>query len=483
MKKYLIKHIAGFLTFFFIGTASFAKEIPTPSIKPAFTITSWSSVAPDQENFSGSDIIRLSLRFGLTEPDSEIWKNSLLKYKEMVDRLKTFKNLSEIEKGEKIMEVMYESALSNYRIEQTKLDVMFEKGTYNCVSSSLLYLALAKDWGLDARVQETSKHAFITIYTKDGQQVDVETTNPQGFNPGTRKMVTQNSTGSKKYTIVPKNYYSNRNEISDRKAVTLVAKNLCSFMNDRNDYQTSVPLAVSVYMFVEREKNLVRQDMDALCANYAAYANKTSNFEQALDFLESIYDAYGASDILEKNYNNIAYNSAAQNCNANNFEAAWDNYNRRKPLLTEKDSAEINAMIWESEVLYKAQALEGDEGIACVQQYRKDVQDPKLLSQLERIEEIHWSKKIVPYLNREQYLEAVQICDKAIQSLPKSSYLKNTKSVCYSNHGVKVHNQVVPLINARKYNEALDILNEAAQLNPQNSLIKKDIDAVLKLIK
>lgn len=483
MKKYLFKHIAGVLTFFFLGTSFFAKEIPTPSIKPAFTITSWSSVTPDQENFSGTDIVRLALRFGLTEPDSQEWKNSLLKYSEMAESLKAFKNLTELEKGEKIMEVMYENALSNYRLEQTKLDVMFEKGTYNCVSSSLLYLALAKDCGLDARVQETAKHAFITIYTKDGQQVDVETTNPQGFNPGTRKMVRENSTGSKKYTIVPKNYYANRNEISDRKAVTLVAKNLCSFMNDKNDYQTAVPLAVSVYMFVEREKVLVRQDLDALCANYAAYANKTSNFEQALDFLESVYDAYGASEILEKNYNNIAYNSAAQNCNANNFEEAWNNYNRRKPLLSQKDSAEINAMIWESEVLYKAQALEGDEGIACVQQYRATVKDPKLLSQLERIEEIHWSKKIVPYLNREQYFEAIKLCDRALLSLPKSSYLKSTKSQCYYNHGVKIHNQVVPLINARKYTEALEILNEASRDNPENLLIKKDIDAVLKLIK
>ena len=89
---------------------------------------------------------------------------------------------------------MYEKVIVAYKERQTRLNVMFADGSYNCVSSSLLYLALAKACGLDVRGQVTPNHAFCTLYVTDGSgggktKIDVETTNPYGFNPGVRRNV------------------------------------------------------------------------------------------------------------------------------------------------------------------------------------------------------------------------------------------------------------------------------------------------------
>ena len=336
------------------------------------------------------------------------------------------------------MKVMYDNVLSNYSRRQTKLSVMFKTGNYNCVSSSLLFLALAKDCGLDARIQETSVHAFVTVYTKDGQKFDVETTNPAGVNPGEKKMISQNSSGSKKYTIVPKTYYSNRVEISDRKAVTLPAKNICAELSDRNEFEKGIPLAASVYEFVTKEKAAVRKDYDAICANFVAYANQNRQYEAALKLLRAVMGHYGKSDLLVRNYNDIAYNAVAESCNINDFKNARNLLVSYNYYLTEKTTQEISDMIFESEMLEEIQDL----------------------------------------MHQNKFLEAAKLADEALLRQSQNQQFKKAKSNSLYNHGVTVHNQVVPLLNNKEYKEALQILENALKDNPSNQMINDDIKKI-----
>ena len=414
-----------------------AKDIKVPQETASLRIT-YDGKPFEGENLSGSDILLFSILFegeDLSAEDFEVFQEY---YNDLLGKVRKGRTENELENAELIMKVMYDNVLSNYSRRQTKLSVMFKTGNYNCVSSSLLFLALAKDCGLDARIQETSVHAFVTVYTKDGQKFDVETTNPAGVNPGEKKMISQNSSGSKKYTIVPKTYYSNRVEISDRKAVTLPAKNICAELSDKNEFEKGIPLAASVYEFVTKEKAAVRKDYDAICANFAAYANQNRQYEAALKLLRAVMGHYGKSDLLVRNYNDIAYNAVAESCNINDFKNARNLLVSYNYYLTEKTTQEIIDMIFESEKLEEIQDL----------------------------------------MHQNKFLEAAKLADEALLRQSQNQQFKKAKSNSLYNHGVTVHNQVVPLLNNKEYKEALQILENALKDNPENQMIREDIKKI-----
>lgn len=414
-----------------------AKDIKVPQETASLRIT-YDGKPFEEENLSGSDILLFSILFEGEDLSAEEFEVFQEYYNDLFGKVRKGRTENELENAELIMKVMYDNVLSNYSRRQTKLSVMFKTGNYNCVSSSLLFLALAKDCGLDARIQETSVHAFITVYTKDGQKFDVETTNPAGVNPGEKKMISQNSSGSKKYTIVPKTYYSNRVEISDRKAVTLPAKNICAELSDKNEFEKGIPLAASVYEFVTKEKAAVRKDYDAICANFAAYANQNRQYEAALKLLRAVMDYYGKSDLLVRNYNDIAYNAVAESCNINDFKNARNLLVSYNYYLTEKTTQEIIDMIFESEML-------------------KEIQD---------------------LMHQNKFLEAAKLADEALLRQSQNQQFKKAKSNSLYNHGVTVHNQIVPLLNNKEYKEALQILENALKDNPSNQMINDDIKKI-----
>lgn len=414
-----------------------AKDIKVPQETASLRIT-YDGKPFEEENLSGSDILLFSILFEGEDLSGEEFEVFQEYYNDLLGKVRKGRTENELENAELIMKVMYDNVLSNYSRRQTKLSVMFKTGNYNCVSSSLLFLALAKDCGLDARIQETSVHAFITVYTKDGQKFDVETTNPAGVNPGEKKMISQNSSGSKKYTIVPKTYYSNRVEISDRKAVTLPAKNICAELSDKNEFEKGIPLAASVYEFVTKEKAAVRKDYDAICANFAAYANQNRQYEAALKLLRAVMGHYGKSDLLVRNYNDIAYNAVAESCNINDFKNARNLLVSYNYYLTEKTTQEIIDMIFESEML-------------------KEIQD---------------------LMHQNKFLEAAKLADEALLRQSQNQQFKKAKSNSLYNHGVIVHNQVVPLLNNKEYKEALQILENALKDNPSNQMINDDIKKI-----
>lgn len=414
-----------------------AKDIKVPQETASLRIT-YDGKPFEEENLSGADILLFSILFEGEDLSGEEFEVFQEYYNDLLGKIRKGRTENELENAELIMKVMYDNVLSNYSRRQTKLSVMFKTGNYNCVSSSLLFLALAKDCGLDARIQETSVHAFITVYTKDGQKFDVETTNPAGVNPGEKKMISQNSSGSKKYTIVPKTYYSNRVEISDRKAVTLPAKNICAELSDKNEFEKGIPLAASVYEFVTKEKAAVRKDYDAICANFAAYANQNRQYEAALKLLRAVMGHYGKSDLLVRNYNDIAYNAVAESCNINDFKNARNLLVSYNYYLTEKTTQEIIDMIFESEMLEEIQDL----------------------------------------MHQNKFLEAAKLADEALLRQSQNQQFKKAKSNSLYNHGVTVHNQVVPLLNNKEYKEALQILENALKDNPSNQMINDDIKKI-----
>lgn len=70
---------------------------------------------------------------------------------------------------------------SGYDWGQSRLTGIFANGKYNCVSSAVLFLVLAREFRMDAKGVVLPSHTFAQLTLPDGAIVEVETTSPDGY--------------------------------------------------------------------------------------------------------------------------------------------------------------------------------------------------------------------------------------------------------------------------------------------------------------
>lgn len=95
----------------------------------------------------------------------------------------------EHKRGQKLQVAMHESFLGNlqdsgidgYDLDQSRLSTLLDTRQYNCISSALLYVVLARKVGLQAEGVIMPSHAFVQLTLADGTRVEVETTSRNGY--------------------------------------------------------------------------------------------------------------------------------------------------------------------------------------------------------------------------------------------------------------------------------------------------------------
>ncbi|HJZ89779.1 MAG TPA: transglutaminase family protein, partial [Gemmataceae bacterium] len=87
------------------------------------------------------------------------------------------------EKGERLLKFLHAGPMAKgYEHEQTDLHCVLDAGTFNCVSSAVLYNVIGRRLGLDLVAVEVPEHVFAVLRDGD-RKIDVETTNARGFDP------------------------------------------------------------------------------------------------------------------------------------------------------------------------------------------------------------------------------------------------------------------------------------------------------------
>ena len=88
----------------------------------------------------------------------------------------------ERERGRRLLMAMHDQLLTHiYDEDQSALSVLLRTGVYNCISSALLYIVLAEEFGLQAAGVIMPSHAFAQLTLSDGSAIEVETTSADGF--------------------------------------------------------------------------------------------------------------------------------------------------------------------------------------------------------------------------------------------------------------------------------------------------------------
>jgi hypothetical protein len=71
--------------------------------------------------------------------------------------------------------------LGSYDFNQARLTGIFTSGHYNCLSSAVLYVVLARAFGLPVRAVVVPTHVFVEMGAPGGKIIEIETTSATGF--------------------------------------------------------------------------------------------------------------------------------------------------------------------------------------------------------------------------------------------------------------------------------------------------------------
>ena len=465
-----------------------------PGLEPAFSMEVVFSEDEVPASFSADEVFKMGLLFSECTPDSANWTRWLNEFEKIKSAVTTSEMLSltEAERGRAVLKYLYSEYLTTYSLTQTKLDVALETGSYNCVSSAVLYLAAAKAAGLKVFGQRTTEHAFCSIYVpskKAGQttKIDIETTNPYGFNPGSKEEI-ENESQIKKYYVVPKKYYANRQEVSDAVFTGLIAGNLCSDYIKTGDYQKSIPLGAARFEAVRTEKSkaatTVRNEFDILPCNYINLMPETGKeYASMLEWFTTFIDRWGNNDFVQKNMDSSFNNLFVFCIKENDFALAEEYFQKLSPYVSKKQLEKSQDILADIYFLSNIQGLEPEEQVQKILSLMNAEDFPEVRrKRAELFLENSWLEVLNMYMQIQDYEDGYTISLEALEQLPKSATIKRMNQTFYSNSIAIIHNNFARLANAGEYEQAVQILEEGLQTFPNDKTLTSDLTDINKIL-
>jgi tetratricopeptide (TPR) repeat protein len=209
--------------------------------------------------------------------------------------------------AEGALQYLHSKFLSHYSVMATSVDDAVRNGSYNCVSSAVLYAILARSVGLDVSAVRTVDHAFCSVMV-DGSPVDVETTNVYGFDPGRKKEFTDSFGAVTGYTYVPPSNDRDRRSIALKELLALILYNRASEEGQAGRFREAVNPAVSAFALVGTRD--YRDAMGIAFSNYATSLAMRGDFLRGLAFLDAVEAAWGGGQDLAQLRMEITHNLA-----------------------------------------------------------------------------------------------------------------------------------------------------------------------------
>lgn len=456
-----------------------------PSFEPLFQI---------DKIDSADDVFEAALLFSECERESEIWNSCWYQFETIKADVTSSSiiDLDEEERGRAILKYLYQNYLKAYSLNQTKIDVALETGTYNCVSSAVLYMVAAKAAGLEVRGQSTTQHAFCSIYVPDEKsgkpkRIDVETTNPYGFNPGSKEEI-EHENQIKKYYVVPKKYYSNRQEVSDGVFAGLIAGNLCADYIKSGEYTKALPLGAARWNAVKNEpaKSVasVRNSFDILAANYVnLLPPSASSYFSTLDWFSAFIDHWGNTDFLQKNLDSSIINLLVLCFQEKNYPLAREAYEKYKTKLSSSQVTKSEEIITDTIIITATDGLPTEQK---VEEINRLLESDELANSARQNRahlhlESYWLEYLNELMNSREYELGYTNATNALNQLPKSSKIKAMQNGFYNNLIATIHNNFAKQANAGNFEVARSTLEEGLKKFPNDKTLKKDMADLLKV--
>ena len=403
----------------------FAQLFPSARFEADSRISSKASSSPemDAETFayigllaSGADDEKIRILLKRLENLSQEFSGTLPR------------GISNEEKADAALTFIYEKILSRYKFDQTRVDVAMESGVYNCVSSDVIFIYFAKKLGIPVVAVETPDHAFCTIESGENE-IDVETTNPFGVNPG-RKRVTELPNGGKQYLSVPAKHYQNRRDVDDRRLLALIYNNRIAALQKKNGKSAeTIGLAVDACALQANSMTAIQTVAECVC-NYAADFVVKGNYNDAIALVSVAQELFGEN----KNYSAVI------------------------------ETANYNILVGKTETLPLEDALEElrlKRELISAQNYSK------LIGYV-------YSRAAKNFGDRHEWKNAIQTAERGLSEVPNDSNLKKMINTYKQNHAIEFHNRAAALYNNGDIEGAQKVIREGLKEIPDSKVLKND---------
>jgi hypothetical protein len=399
--------------------------------------------------------------------------------------------VSDKEKAEFILNYMHKNVLKSYSLYQTRLDTLLSNGRYNCVSSAVLYVILCKSAGINTSGVITKDHAFAMVHVSE-RDIDVETTNPYGFDPGNRKEFHDSSGKITGFAYVPPSNYRSRRTISQIELVSLILNNRAGDYERANNFAGSVPLAVdraalllggsyaliseipaSDFLFTDPRRDF----MDRLL-NYGASLLKGGKEDECIRWAVFVSSTYPDVDRWRELFLAAANNRIARFIKEKKIPDAYNFLENQKTHISEADYARLDALIVDADLLNRANnfktAAEADEIISGIERERKGGRlDEKRASELITYVIQRTAQSLCAAPLRD-WRAAVRYLENAISKYGANRELEQSLRTYNGNLAADYHNRFASEWNRKNFEEAERVLDEGLAEFPDDRQLLND---------
>lgn len=449
----------------------YAQDLPRIEPQPQYVILSAHSGDLTEEQFIEGAL----LASGSTQRESDS-----IRIRSYITNLASrFTNINnEYEKGEEILLFLHDSLFERYIEDQTRINMVMTVGTYNCVSSAVLYMAAGRAAGLNIQGVRTPDHAFASVLI-GGEIVDVETTNEWGFDPGQKKEFSNSFSGSTGYNYVPPGNYSLRKDISDKQMIGLILQNRIAELQRVNNHKSSVPLAVDRYALTLSDE--ARKDMYDTFSNYASQLNGSGQYEKGIEFLKDAVFRWNSSQNVTKAIEALVHNYLLSILDTGETTVA-ENYLielRNEGILSENAVISDLRMIYDKRIV---DMLNSDSRFDYIQQYLNKTYEDGYLQKNKWISYtiFNYVKETEIIASDDGWLEAYIFVENAPVDIRNQRKYIQLRNSCKGNYIITVHNQFADLFNNGMLLEAENVVRKGLANIPDDRTLLSDLQMLKK---
>lgn len=461
MKK---KFLVILLSFISIQFSLYSKEtkVCLPSLEPLFELHNAEGFLENSQNSPGRDFLRLALNFSLVEQNSPDMDSYLQKFDELEKNIfdKSFNQKSDSEKAALILQRMYELQLKEYEADQSRVDVLLDKGIFNCVTASVLYISLGMDAGLELYCCSLENHCFCRVKI-DGKFLNVECTSRNGFDVGDREIVFGKIT------------FGECEGSSPVAALYDLANNMCLSNDFAHDFQ--IPYLVALYELTKNDsfcEPKSRKWLEFAVNSFFYELYQDQRIQEALAWVEKDDWVYLLSDSLRENYSIVITNKIVELYNVERFQEARAVLEQYADKLTEERLKMAQGIFYAVDLYESLCNMDAEEGIPFLLELME--QDVYAQTDVQQVVESWYVYFISVLMSRQECYEAALIATESRKVFPKNKDLEEFEEAAWYDFDVSVHNEYVALKRQKRFEEAKEVLSAGLERHPQSKILKRD---------
>jgi hypothetical protein len=374
--------------------------------------------------------------------------------------------------GAALLDFLHSRVFRAYAERATTLDGVLDSGQFNCVSSALLYIIIGSGLGLEVAGSRTADHA-LCVLRSGGRSIDVETTNPYGFDPGTRKEFKDSFGRATGYAYTAPGAYSGREALSGRGMAGLVLSNRASLLERAGRFREALALGADYY---------------ALCRDAASEAFLADRVNNVAADLSSRGDLAGTEELAFEAAARLPGDAAIAALAGGTLEALASELASKGDYEGARRAVEARRGTAGAAALARASAAVGDAELVRAANelpFGRAVAAADRIMAAGQVAPGRYAQAIASIYGREasrlgaagDWLAAAALAEEGAAKAPGDGSLARAAASMRRNFVVVSHNAFAALYNSRDYAGARAAAESALRSVPGDATLLRDLEA------